>query len=81
MKRKLLAFVLFTVVLVSGFVAGHASAAQNHMLNALTQLRAARAELEVANADKGGHRANAIKLCDDAIAEVQAGIDYANAHR
>jgi hypothetical protein len=81
MKRKWLALVLFTIVLVSGFAAGRASAAQNHMLNALNDLRAAREELDAALADKGGHRANAIKLCNDAIAEVEAGIEYANSHR
>jgi len=80
MKRKFFTTSLLVLTLVSGFAAGRASAAQNHMLNALNDLRAAKEELEVALADKGGHRANAIKLCNDAIAEVEAGIDYANHH-
>ena len=80
MKRKFFAIALLTFALVSGFVAGRASAAQNHMLNALAHLRSARAELDAALSDKGGHRANAIKLCNDAIAEVERGIEYANRH-
>ena len=47
---------------------------------ALTELQAARQELEVAVADKGGHRVRAISLVDDAINETQAGIDYARTH-
>jgi len=81
MKRKFFAIALLMITLGTGFIAGRASAAQNHMLNALNHLRIAHRELDAALADKGGHRAAAIKLVDDAIAEVQAGIDYANANR
>ena len=48
---------------------------QPHMDAALNFLRAARSDLDQANPDKGGHRANAIKLVDQAIDEVKAGID------
>ena len=41
---------------------------------------AQRAELEAANSDKGGHRAKAIGLVDEAIGEVQAGIEFARTH-
>ncbi|HEY3836665.1 MAG TPA: hypothetical protein VGL72_08835 [Bryobacteraceae bacterium] len=50
-------------------------AAQPHMQSALTALRNARRDLIDATADKRGHRANAIKLTDQAIAEVQAGME------
>jgi hypothetical protein len=50
------------------------------MNEALDQLRAARSELDAANADKGGHRVKAVSLVDEAIAEVEAGIEYARSH-
>jgi hypothetical protein len=37
--------------------------------------RQARHELDQAQADKGGHRVKALKLVNDAIDEVQAGIE------
>jgi len=74
-RRSLLSFVLLTLVLMGGFVAGRANAAQPHMNAALDHLRSARHELDAALADKGGHRAKAIALVNDAITEVQAGID------
>ena len=48
---------------------------QPHMEAALNFLRSARSDLDRANPDKGGHRAQAIKLVDDAINEVKAGIE------
>src|SRR5437588_580994 len=48
---------------------------QPHMQAALDALNSARDILDKANADKGGHRANAIALVRDAIAEVKAGIE------
>lgn len=50
---------------------------QPHMNAALDHLRAARAELAAALADKGGHRDHAIALVDQAIAEVKAGKRFA----
>jgi hypothetical protein len=50
---------------------------QPHMQNALNALQAARSELQVAEADKGGHRAAAIGLVNQAIVQVQEGIAYA----
>ena len=49
-------------------------AAQPHMEAALSSLRSARQSLIQATPNKGGHRANAIKLVDQAITEVQSGI-------
>jgi hypothetical protein len=74
-RRSLLPFVLLTIVLMGGFVAGRASAAQPHMNAALDHLKLARRELDAALADKGGHRAKAIALVHEAITEVEAGID------
>lgn len=74
--KKMLSGLFLAVVLASGFVAGRAHAAQPHMTAAITHLRNARHELEAAVADKGGHRERALAIIRDAIAEVQAGIDY-----
>jgi hypothetical protein len=64
-------------VLICGFLVGRASAAQPHMRAALDHLQGAKTELQLALADKGGHRVKAIALVNDAIAEVQAGMAYA----
>jgi hypothetical protein len=53
---------------------------QPHMQHALQALESARAQLETAEHDKGGHRTKAIELINHAIAEVQAGIEYDNTH-
>ena len=47
---------------------------QPHMQAALDALTSARNNLDKAEADKGGHRAKAIDLVKQAIAEVNAGI-------
>ena len=59
-----------------GFAIGCASTAggQPHMARAVDQLQAARAELESATHDKGGHRVRAMRLVDEAIEEVNRGI-------
>ena len=54
--------------------------AQPAMKLALEKLEAAQKSLEEATADKGGHRAKALKLMKKAAAEVQAGIDFDNKH-
>ncbi len=47
---------------------------QPHMQAALDHLKSARKNLDKANADKGGHRAKAIALVNQAIDEVNLGI-------
>ena len=47
---------------------------QPHMENALDHLRSARENLERATTDKGGHRARAITLINQAIDQVRLGI-------
>jgi hypothetical protein len=78
-SRIVVAFLL-CAVLVSGFLLGRASADQPHMQAALEHLRAAKGELERADADKGGHRARAMHLVDDAIAQVEKGMEFDRHH-
>ena len=53
---------------------------QPHMQAALTSLEAALGQLQQAAHDKGGHRAKAVALTKDAIAEVKKGIAFDNKH-
>lgn len=75
-SRKSIAVAL-GVTLASGVFVGQALAYQEHMHAALDALRTARSELQMSEANKGGHREAAIRLVDQAIDETQAGIDYA----
>jgi hypothetical protein len=63
---------------IGGFTAAQAD--QPHMQTALADLQSAKAELMVATADKGGHRANALRLTNQAIGETEAGIGFARTH-
>ena len=82
MRKRVAVFAFLSIVcLLGGYLVGCASGSgQPHMTAALDELRGARSELDAAATDKGGHRARAIGLVDDAITEVRAGIDYARAH-
>ena len=53
---------------------------QPEMTAALQNLREAQRNLQSASRDKGGHRANAVRIVSQAIAEVEAGIQYDNRH-
>ncbi len=53
---------------------------QPAMKTALAQLRAAKSNLVRATAHKGGHRAKAIALTEQAIDETVKGIAYENNH-
>lgn len=70
----------FAATLAGGFAIGSASADQPHMFNALRDLRSARGELQAALPNKGGHRERALAKVDEAIAEVQAGVDFDRHH-
>lgn len=61
-----------------GIFVGVAVADQPHMENALSALRTARSELLLAEHNKMGHRAEALRLVNQAITEVQEGM--ADAH-
>jgi outer membrane lipoprotein-sorting protein len=50
---------------------------QPHMTAALSSLESAKAELDKATADKGGHRVKAIELINQAMEEVRKGIEFA----
>ena len=78
--RRFFISLALLVVLATGFLAGRASADQPHMQAALEHLRAAKVELEAATPDKGGHRAKAIALTNDAIVQVEKGIAYDRNH-
>ncbi len=47
------------------------------MERAIEELNVALRSLREATPDKGGHKANAINLIQQAIGQVQAGIDFA----
>jgi hypothetical protein len=53
---------------------------QPRMDTALADLQAARAKLERAEHDKGGHREKALELVNAAIAQIKEGIRYDNRH-
>jgi len=72
-----LAAAALATALSAGVFIGQATADQPHMQNAVTALTRARSELQAATADKGGHRAKAMNLVDQAIAETRAGIRFA----
>jgi hypothetical protein len=57
-----------------------AGADQPHMEAARDHLHQARASLDRAEPNKGGHRERAIELVDQAINEVNAGIEFARTH-
>lgn len=78
-RRALTAGALLLIAGV-GFFAGKASADQPHMQAALERLRQAKTELDAADADKGGHRAKALQLVRDAIAQVEKGIEFDRHH-
>ena len=82
MRRRGTFFALLVILtLIAGYVAGCATGSgQPHMKAAVDELRAARQELNAANSDKGGHRVRAVELIDEAINEVQAGMEYARSH-
>ncbi len=81
MRSRLFVFVLLVIItLTGGYLVGCATGGQPQMNAALDELRAARSELDAAATDKGGHRSKAIGLVDEAITEVQAGIEFARTH-
>ena len=76
-------------IIRSGFIIVTAVAAMNlssaradqpHMQRALENLRAARAELEHAEHDKGGWRSRAMHNVDQAIADTEKGMSFDRHH-
>ena len=71
---------LIAVALTSAAIASAATLAfadkQPKMHDAMRHLEEARDSLKDATSDKGGHRVKAIKLVNEAIDEVKAGIAF-----
>lgn len=63
-----------------GSVRSAGAEAQPHMQSALGSLQTALEQLNKATPDKGGHRVKAIALVNQAIGEVQKGINFDNKH-
>ena len=63
-----------------GATVNSADAYQGNMERALASLHQALGELRQATANKGGHRARAMELVGQAIAETQAGVEFADEH-
>jgi len=70
LKKTVLLGILLAMVFSAGIVIG----AQPHMENALNSLQSAKNELLIAKGEKGGHKVRALRLIEQAITEVQAGI-------
>ena len=74
-RFNLLGLVLGALILGSVVTGTAVSAAyQSHMYSAQNQLRFALNQLNMAKADKAGHRAQAITLVKQAITQVSLGI-------
>jgi hypothetical protein len=58
----------------AGYGVGQTQVNQPHMQAALGDLQAAQGQLQIAEENKGGHRAAALTLVNQAITQVQAGI-------
>lgn len=79
-KRLAASLLVLGLALFGGLLAGRVCADQPHMQAALDHLRAARRQLEVAEADKGGHRVKALRLVSEAVVQVEHGIEYERVH-
>ena len=75
-----MAVAALAATLAAGVFMGEALAAQPHMQAALEDLRAARAELLEASHNKAGHRAEALRLTNAAIAETEEGMAAADGY-
>jgi hypothetical protein len=73
-RRRLVGIAGVLIIAAVSFTGGYVVAAQPHMQNALGALQNARSELQMAESNKAGHRVNALRLVNEAIVEVQAGV-------
>jgi len=80
--RRELGLIATGAVIASGLVvaAKPAAAIQANMDHARAALEDAMRDLRMAEDDKGGHKGKAMQLIQQAIAEVNAGIEFANTH-
>ena len=79
-RRIVLVLTLIGSIFVGGFWAGKATAVpvdyQRAIQSALTNLRQARLDLQRVPSPMDGHRANAIRLTEQAIAEGESGVAF-----
>jgi hypothetical protein len=80
MMRILTVALPLALVATAAFKVGEYVQGQPHMEAAMTALVSANDHLKMATEDKGGHRAKAMMHIKEAIAQVQAGIDFAKAN-
>jgi len=72
---KKIVIALLVGLLVCGSIVSWAAIHQPHMIASLEALKKARAELQMAEHNKGGHREKAIELVDKAIEQTKKGIE------
>jgi hypothetical protein len=77
LKRPVLAFLSLLLIVSTGYAT---PPDQPNMTAARTALQSARAELQLAEHNKGGHRGKAVSLVSQAIAEVNKGIAFDRRH-
>jgi hypothetical protein len=78
LTRREVAVVASGLLVAGSISVTPAVAAQPEMEAALASLNDALASLQAAEANKGGHREKAIDLVEQAIAQVQLGIEAAS---
>ena len=74
-KKGVVVVLVLVGFIIGGAVGGYTAINKPHMVAALDFLQQAKAELELATSNKRGHKAEAIRLTNLAIAEVQQGIE------
>jgi hypothetical protein len=79
-QRLMLAGAMALSGVAGSVLTGTAMAEQGNMIAARQSLHTAYNYLQQSTPDKGGHRGNAMNLVQQAIREVNQGINYANNH-
>jgi hypothetical protein len=79
-KVRLAIASVLTATTFSVLGAGTAYAYQEHMFNARNDLQQGLGELQQAEHDKGGHREQAVVLVQQAIDQVNQGIQWGQEH-
>ena len=79
-RRSVLSTIVPAALVGFAFPRTASAADQPHMQAALDALRLAKRELEQATTDKGGHRARAMGLVNQAINQVERGIAFDRRH-
>ena len=80
-RRKVVVVFMVVGLIIGGAIGGYAMIHEPHMESALDHLIEAKTQLEMAEHNKGGHRAEAIKLTNLAIEEVKMGMEAVERHR